>query len=76
MEITLTLDEELVARARRCAERRQTTLDAMVAELLCREDERAAAIEAHTRRALEHGGHAGPGYRFRRADCYEPWLFE
>ncbi|MBI2299522.1 MAG: hypothetical protein HYU66_11370 [Armatimonadetes bacterium] len=71
MEITLTLDDEVVERASALAERRQRTLDELVAGFLRELSEREAAIEAHARRAREHGGHPGPEYRFRREDCYD-----
>jgi len=71
MEITLTLADELVERARRWAEQRQTTLDGLVADCLRELREREASIEAYVQWTLEHGGHAGPGYRFRREDCYD-----
>ena len=45
MDVTLRLDEELVEQARECAERRQTTLDELVAELLPRERERLAQVD-------------------------------
>ena len=71
MEITLRLDEELVARARDCAERRQTTLDDMVAELLREASERDATIEAWARRTRETAGRSEPGWRFSRAEVYD-----
>ncbi|MBI2298219.1 MAG: hypothetical protein HYU66_04580 [Armatimonadetes bacterium] len=71
MEITLTLDEELVERARTCAERRQTTLDHMVAELLRREGERLDAIEAWVQYTREHAGRSEPGWRFNREEIYD-----
>ncbi len=71
MEITLTLDDELVARARAVAEARQTTLDAMVAELLRQDSERIAAIEAWVGRTREQAGRSEPGWRFDREELYD-----
>lgn len=71
MEITLTLEDEVVERARACAAGCQRTLDEMVSDMLRELCERETAVEAHRRRALEQGGHPGPDYRFRREDAYD-----
>jgi hypothetical protein len=70
MEITLTLDDELVARARACAERRQTTLDGLVKEFV-QEGCRRAAIAEFVRLSREHAGRSEPGWRFNREEIYD-----
>ncbi len=71
MEITLTLDDDLVARARTVAEARQTTLEAMVAELLRQESDRLAEIESWVTRTRANAGRSEPGWRFRRDEVYD-----
>jgi hypothetical protein len=71
MEITLTLDDRLVALARECAERRQTTLDGLVEEFL-QQACRRAAVEEFLRLANEHGGCSEPGWRFDREEAQRP----
>ena len=65
MEITLTLDDELVARARTVAEARQTTLDSLFRELL-EEACQAGAGDEFVRLAHEHSGRSALGWRFHR----------
>lgn len=71
MEITLTLDDELLARVRALAVQRQATLDDLLSEQLRKLCEMDEQTEAWVRRTRETAGHAGRGYRFRRADAYE-----
>jgi hypothetical protein len=71
MEVTLTLDADLVERARSTAERRQTTLDALVADYLRQVSEREAAVEAYVRRTRQTAGRSAQGWRFRREECYD-----
>ena len=71
MEITLTLDDELVEQARGWAELRQKSLDELFADYLRRLFAVDEEVAAFVRRATEQGGHAGPGYCFNREECYD-----
>jgi predicted transcriptional regulator len=70
MVITLTLDDEVVARARELAEGRQQTLDALVAAMV-RERCAASVAAEWAQFTAEHAGCSEPGWRFERAACYE-----
>lgn len=71
MEITLNLDEQVVERARACAEQRQTTLDELVEQTLREIGERQARIDAWVRWTLAHAGRSEPGWRFNRDELYD-----
>jgi plasmid stability protein len=70
MDLTLTLDDELAARLRVDAAQHDTTLGRLVVGQLRRLYETEDRLAAWAQRTREHGGHAGPGYRSRREDCY------
>ena len=70
MNITLTADDELVAQARRFAERRRTTLEGLMVDFLRDISQREADVEAYRRRCDEHSGRSEPGWRFDREECH------
>jgi hypothetical protein len=67
---TIQVDDELLSRARLCAERRGTTLEEMLVGFLRDLCEREEAVEAFIRRCNEHAGRAEPGWRFDREECH------
>jgi Asp-tRNA(Asn)/Glu-tRNA(Gln) amidotransferase A subunit family amidase len=71
VEITLTLDDDTAAQVQALAQRRQTTLADLVAELVRQANEREAGIEAYIRRTRETAGRSEPGWRFDRAEIYD-----
>ncbi len=69
MQIIVTLDDDLAARAKALAARQQTTLEALLGDLLRRAGQ-ADAMEEFLAVAHEHGGCSEPGWRFDRGTLY------
>lgn len=69
--ITLAIDEEILAAGRAYADRHHTTLNALVRDLLARTvtRDRAASVEEMFRLMDEAPGHSG-GRRWTRADLH------
>ena len=71
MDITLSIDEETLARARAFAAQRRMTLEELLAEQLRQATAREEAIRSFERRALEQPGRSAPGWRFDRDACHD-----
>lgn len=71
--VTLAIDDEILAASREYAEKHNTTLNALVRQLLERTVRRdpKATTEAMFRLMDEHPGRAPEGYKFRREDAYD-----
>ncbi|MBB5753610.1 DUF6364 family protein [Prosthecomicrobium pneumaticum] len=73
-DITLAIDEETLAKVRRYAARRETSVDAIVREHLdgiARTEDRLKDVVAELKRLSETSPAAlGPGYVWRREDSY------
>lgn len=77
--VTLAIDEELLERARGLAERRKTSLNAMVRSLLAHEvdqDDKIAWAKAGMKRLMEEANakaaiNDGAPYVWNRMDAYE-----
>jgi hypothetical protein len=71
--ITLSVDEQLVARAREVARHQGTSLNALIRDYIGQLAGQGSGAEAYQR--LEElwaaGGGRSAGYRFRRDDAYE-----
>lgn len=74
MELVITLDDDLAARARAEAERRGLTLDALLrgylAEVTSASDQ-VQAVAEFLRLASQPSGEPEPGWRFKRAELYD-----
>lgn len=72
--VTLAMDEKLLEQARRLAERRKTTLNAMVRSLLAHEveqEERIAWAKAGMKRLMDEKPlDLGPAYTWNRDEIY------
>ncbi|WP_156381552.1 ribbon-helix-helix protein, CopG family [Aurantimonas sp. Leaf443] len=72
--VTLAIDEELLGKARALAERRKTSLNAMVRALLAHEveqEDRIAWARSGLRRLLDESTlDMGPDWRWNRQDAY------
>jgi hypothetical protein len=77
--ITLAIDEELLERARGYAERKGTTLNALVRELLGSEIDQDLRREEARRGLLElmdkSTARLGPDYKWNREEVYEERMF-
>lgn len=73
--ITLAIDEELLAKARALATRQHTSLNAIVRSLLSHEveqDARIATAKAGLRRLMDESTlDMGAGYRWNRQEIYD-----
>ena len=72
MNITLSADPAVIARAREYARRRNTTLNQLVREHLMRLTAAtdAAAADEFARLAREHAGQSPEGFRFDRESTH------
>lgn len=72
--VTLAIDEALLERARALAERRQTTLNAMVRSLLTEaveQESRVAAAKEGLRRLMDKSvGTLSPDFKWNREEIY------
>jgi hypothetical protein len=73
--ITLAIDEDLLAKARALAARQHTSLNAMVRSLLSHEveqEDRIAKAKAGLKRLMEESTlDMGPDYRWNRQEIYD-----
>jgi len=70
MDITLSIDEETLARARSFAAQRRMTLEELFSEFIASAGSAAVADE-FVRLMTEHGGRSDPGFRFDREECHD-----
>jgi hypothetical protein len=77
--ITLAIDDELLEKAREYAERKGTTLNALVRDLLGEEVARERRIEEARKGLLElmrtSTARMGPDYKWNREEIYEDRMF-
>ena len=77
--ITLAIDEKILAKARSLAKSRGTTLNALVRAELARlitQDEREEEARAGLLKLIDNStGRLGPGFKFNREELYESTLF-
>jgi hypothetical protein len=71
--ITLAIDEEILEASRRYARKHNTTLNALVRQLLERtvRQNSKGIVEELFRLMDKHPGHPAEGYRYRRDDAYD-----
>jgi len=73
MNITLSADKSLIAKARKYAQKHNTTLNNLVREYLKKivyNSDSDKAADEFEKNALSHAGKSDLNYRFKREDVY------
>ena len=74
MNITLSVDEQLLRKCREYAKQHQTSLNQLVRDhlmSLCGEQDAAASADEFKRLAKQMAGHSSEGFKFDRDSLYD-----